>query len=126
MAASDQNYRNQRALDVVFGVSCVLMLLSIVALFAQDYFRPWKRVQRQFRDADEAVTQRLLLAKVDTDQLKEARGLEEALWNARKDLDKARSDDSTDIRKATTTRDQKAHTASGIKADYDSSKSRHD
>ena len=29
MAATDQNYRNQKGLDIVFGVSCVLMLLML-------------------------------------------------------------------------------------------------
>ena len=30
MAATDQPYRNQRALDVVFGVSCGALLFSMV------------------------------------------------------------------------------------------------
>ena len=52
MAASDQTYRNQRRLDLVFGISSLLMLIAIVLLFAQDYFQPWKTEQRTFRDVD--------------------------------------------------------------------------
>ena len=28
MAATDQTYRNQRTLDIVFAVSCILMLVG--------------------------------------------------------------------------------------------------
>ena len=46
MAATDQTYRSQRMLDIVFGVSCLLMLLSVVWMFAQDYYRDFKVEQR--------------------------------------------------------------------------------
>jgi hypothetical protein len=36
MAATDQPYRNQNTLDVVFGVSCVLMLVTTGWMFWQD------------------------------------------------------------------------------------------
>ena len=39
MAATDQFYRHQKTLDMVFGVSCVLMLLSLVWMFYADYHR---------------------------------------------------------------------------------------
>ena len=42
MAATDQTYRKQYTLDIVFGASSVLMLVSIVLMFAQDYYRPFK------------------------------------------------------------------------------------
>src|SRR5437763_15433246 len=64
MAATDQTYRNQRTLDIVFGASCVLMLVSVVWMFAQDYNREFKHVQREFRDVDEALTQRTMLEKM--------------------------------------------------------------
>ena len=35
MAATDQTYRNQKTLDIVFAVSCVLMLLSMVWMFVR-------------------------------------------------------------------------------------------
>ena len=36
MAATDQNYRNQYALDIVFAVSSILMLVSVLWMFVQD------------------------------------------------------------------------------------------
>src|SRR5258708_1828632 len=64
MAATDQTYRNQKALDIVFAVSCLLMLASIVWMFVQDYNREFKKVQRDFRDVEEAVAERTMLAKL--------------------------------------------------------------
>src|SRR5262245_50107460 len=58
MAASDQHYRSQKTLDIVFGVSCVVMLLTIAWMFAQDYFKDFKSEQRVFRDVETAVAQR--------------------------------------------------------------------
>ncbi len=55
MAATDQTYRNQKTLDVVFAVSCILMLIGTLWMFWQDYDRPFKHVQREFRDVEEAM-----------------------------------------------------------------------
>ena len=64
MAATDQPYRSQRALDIVFAVSCILMLVSVVWMFVQDYARDWKGDQRQFRDVETAVNERLMLERL--------------------------------------------------------------
>ena len=40
MAATDQPYRNQYRLDVVFGVSCVLLLASTAWMMYDDHVRP--------------------------------------------------------------------------------------
>ena len=56
MAATDQTYRNQKTLDVVFGVSCLLMLLSTMWMFVQDYDREYKPIQRKFRDVEGRAT----------------------------------------------------------------------
>jgi mono/diheme cytochrome c family protein len=69
MAATDQLYRNQKTLDVVFAVSCVLMLIAIIGMFTQDYFREFKTEQRSFRDVEEAMAQRALLATLPNDVL---------------------------------------------------------
>ena len=45
MAATDQTYRDQKILDVVFGVSCALMLITTGWMFWQDYNRDWKAGQ---------------------------------------------------------------------------------
>ena len=39
MAATDKFYRNQYTLDMVFALSSILMLVSIVWMFMQDYNR---------------------------------------------------------------------------------------
>src|SRR5688572_22577609 len=64
MAASDQPYRNQYSLDVVFGVSSILMLLSLVWMFVQDFNREFKTEQRVFRDVESAIGQRLALESI--------------------------------------------------------------
>ena len=52
MAATDQHYRNQKTLDIVFAVSCVLMLISTIWMLVQDYNREYKAIQREFRDVE--------------------------------------------------------------------------
>jgi mono/diheme cytochrome c family protein len=64
MAATDQNYRSQRALDIFFALSCLLMLASIVWMFVADYNREWKTEQREFRDVESALAQRIALDKL--------------------------------------------------------------
>src|SRR5690242_4119443 len=64
MAATDQTYRSQRALDIVFALSCLLMLASIVWMFVADYNREWKTEQREFRDVESALAQRVALQKL--------------------------------------------------------------
>src|ERR1700730_14748781 len=61
MAATDQFYRRQYGLDVVFAVSSLLMLVSIVWMFVQDYNREFKDEQRSFRDVEAALAQRQAL-----------------------------------------------------------------
>lgn len=55
MAATDQTYHNQKALDVVFGVAGIALLVSTIGMFVQDYNRPWKAEQREFRDVEAAL-----------------------------------------------------------------------
>src|SRR5438132_1107646 len=52
MAATDKHYRDQYALDIVFAVSSILMLVSVVWMFVQDYSREFKDEQRSFRDVE--------------------------------------------------------------------------
>src|SRR5215470_8395221 len=66
MAATDQNYRNQYGLDIVFAVSSVLMLGSLVWMMADDYFREYKVEQRIYRDVEMAMAQREALQAMPT------------------------------------------------------------
>src|SRR2546427_11875661 len=68
MAATDQTYRSQRTLDIVFGVTCLLMLLSVVWMFAQDYYRDFKVEQREFRDVETALAERGMLGLLPDDE----------------------------------------------------------
>ena len=54
MPATEETYRNQSTLHVVFGVSSIAMLLAIVWMIMADHLRPWKEVQREFHHVEEA------------------------------------------------------------------------
>ncbi len=56
MPAQEDTYRNQRALNIVFAISSILMAASIVWMIADDHLREWKRVQRDFIRLDAAKT----------------------------------------------------------------------
>lgn len=126
MAATDQNYRKQKTLDIVFGVSCLLMLLSIVWMFAQDYYRDWKVVQRDFRDVDEAVTQRMLLDQIGDALLDAAAKEAENVKEMRANVEKAKKENDSKIKEALAGRDQIGATTSSLKANLDSIKSLRD
>jgi len=64
MAASDKPFHNPRTLDIVFGVSNILMLLSIVWMFAQDHLREYKDEQRAFRPVEVEIATRTALKDI--------------------------------------------------------------
>jgi cbb3-type cytochrome oxidase cytochrome c subunit len=127
MAASDQTYRNQRWLDIAFGVSSVLMLFSMVWMFVDDYNREWKPEQRRFRDVETALAQRLALEDMpsETDiQQKEA-----ALASARKkrdDNDEQYQKNLAEIKKKLGDKASSELEYNKIKGRYDSIKSFYD
>src|SRR5580704_5151962 len=100
MAATDQNYRNQYTLDVVFAVSSILMLVSIVWMLVQDFQREYKTEQREFRDVEVAMAQREALAKMPRlADFEKAKKTVDAARNQRK-ADQAKIDELNDkIRK---------------------------
>src|SRR5437660_12579277 len=61
MAATDKTYRDQYSLDVVFAITSILMLVSSVWRFVDDYNREFKTEQRRFRDVEAALAQRQAL-----------------------------------------------------------------
>ena len=67
MAASDKPFRSQRTLDIVFAVSNILMLLSVVWMLWADYSREYKTDQRLFRELEVAMAQQQALQLVPTD-----------------------------------------------------------
>lgn len=52
MAARDDFYRNQKMLDIVFSLSSVAMLASLIWMFWVDYDREFKSVQRKGREIE--------------------------------------------------------------------------
>ncbi len=85
MAATDQPYRSQKTLDIVFGVSCAALLLSTLWMFWQDYSREYKRAQATFRDVEAGLAERDMVDKLpDPNVVAERR---EALREARRKLE---------------------------------------
>src|SRR5580765_1260045 len=68
MAASDATYRNTRTLNIIFAASSVVMLLTIIGMFAEDYFRDWKIEQRLFYDVEEEMAKRDMLEKAPKEE----------------------------------------------------------
>jgi mono/diheme cytochrome c family protein len=127
MAATDQTYRRQRTLDVVFGVSCVLMLGSLIWMFAQDYYRPYKPEQRRYRDVEEGMAERQLLKLVpDGDKRGEIQKAQESVATARDNRDKVQRDVQEKNNRYLNDKNKLESDASKIKADYDSQVSIYD
>jgi cytochrome c2 len=121
MAATDQTYRNQRRLDLVFGVSCVLMLASVVWMFAQDYYRDFKVEQRQFRDVETALAERAMLTLLpDDDRVQKINAAEEELAAAMTDRNKREAELQGQTKKILTSKVKAEAAAQSLKADYDS------
>ena len=90
MAATDQTYRKQKTLDIVFAVSCILMLLSTLWMFWQDYNREFKHVQREFRDVEEAMNEHQMIAGLPTGPEVDAK--RKIVADAKKKLDDKRKE----------------------------------
>src|SRR6266852_1819805 len=118
MAATDQTYRKQKTLDIVFAVSCVVMLISIIWMFVQDYNREFKQVQRKFRDVDEALTERQMVEKLpDINLVKEVADEREA---KEAKLQQIKNENRRAIRPLLAERAQREADYQSIKADFDS------
>lgn len=83
MAASDQYYRSQKTLDIVFAATSTFLLVSIIALFIQDYFRSWKPEQRNFRPVESGINLREAFADIPS---------KEKFDEARDQVDQARQE----------------------------------
>src|SRR5580698_9449593 len=52
MPATEETYRRQPTLHLVFAISSIAMLLSTVWMVLADHIRPWKQVQREFQQVE--------------------------------------------------------------------------
>src|SRR3954471_22754480 len=90
MAATDKPFRNQYKLDIVFGVSCVLLLLSTAWMFYDDHYRAFKPIQREFRDVEEALYVQQMAEKYPQDQRGEITEAQNKVKEARKLVEDAK------------------------------------
>src|SRR6185437_1403770 len=118
MAATDQTYRKQKTLDIVFAVSCILMLLSTFWMFWQDYDRQFKHVQRDFRNVEEAMNEHQMIAQLPSKEEVEAKRktIDDAKKNYESEHEKLRPRE----RELMALHDRKDNEYRGIKADFDS------
>src|SRR5262249_51741687 len=122
MAATDQTFRNQKTLDIIFGVSGLVMLATIVWMFADDFFRKWKTEQRAFRDVEAAMAQRSLFDKLPEleKNLDDITKDQTELDQARKAEAEKKGENAKNVRAAEAVRDLADATYRSWKADYDS------
>ncbi|HEV8062049.1 MAG TPA: hypothetical protein VGP68_19380, partial [Gemmataceae bacterium] len=118
MAATDQNYRSQRILDIVFAVSCVLMLASLLWMFVDDYNRDFKKVQKHFRLVDDTLTVRGMLEKLP--DVAAVTAASEKVAEKRAALAKIKSSDESAYRSLYLAKAKQEAKYQSIKADYDS------
>lgn len=69
MPATEETYRSQRALHIVFAVTSIAMTLAIVWMILDDHLRPWKKIQREFHKVE--------TAKLEVQKSEERRKLDE-------------------------------------------------
>ena len=121
MAATDKPYRKQKTLDIVFAVSCILMLLSVLWMLVADYNRQFKAVQRTFRDVESVLNERQMLAQLpDPGDVEAARKLVADRRQARDD-EKAKA--QAKEQELTAKRGIATASYRAIKADFDSKSS---
>jgi len=79
MPATEQTWRNQKWMHIVFGVSSIVMLLTTVWMMAKDHDREWKPVQRKFRDIEAWYTQSRISEQDDPQYIEKTKTLQQAL-----------------------------------------------
>src|SRR6266545_12107 len=118
MAATDQTYRNQKALDIVFAVSSIAMLVSMIGMFIQDYNREWKTEQREFRDVEAAMfTRQAIMELPDAKRYEEVKKAVEKAREARKTGEERIKQLERDIAKLAPTKERQEQKVGDLKAD---------
>ncbi|HKB36210.1 MAG TPA: hypothetical protein VKD72_07130, partial [Gemmataceae bacterium] len=124
MAATDKPYRNQPTLNVVFAVSCVVMLLTVLWMLVDDYNREFKGIQRLFRDVEAKHSLVLMLKNMPNP--KQVRTDSERLADARTERQQKQTElqskplvDGKTYRDLIADRDRAYARYQGLKADFD-------
>src|SRR5262249_46772521 len=121
MAATDTTYRSQKVLHIIFAVSSIVMLLTIVGMFAEDYYRDWKVEQRSLRDVEEELAKRMVLAATPSEkQLDEIVKVEKDRAEAKKRVDEAKREIERKNGELLSRMEKAEIRKRGIKADIDS------
>jgi cbb3-type cytochrome oxidase cytochrome c subunit len=72
MPATEETYRPQPILHLVFAISSIAMLLATVWMVMADHLRPWKQVQRDFQVVERGMLEAAKDAKLKEQQAKYA------------------------------------------------------
>src|SRR5271168_2185091 len=70
MPATEETYRRQPTLHLVFAISSIAMLLSTVWMVLADHIRPWKQVQREFQQVEREKLEASEQAKLEEQKKK--------------------------------------------------------
>src|SRR5580698_5598789 len=77
MPATEETYRRQPTLHLVFAISSIAMLLSTVWMVMADHLRPWKQVQRQFQVVEREKNENLEKTKLEEQKTKYQKQIDE-------------------------------------------------
>src|SRR6187401_1559420 len=121
MAASGQTYRNQKTLHHVFAWSSVVMLVTTGWMFWDDYNRPFKQEQRVFRDVEEELAKRAMLAAAPSaDQRQAVVAAEQELAKAREVRKSVRDQADAKVKSLLPGQAKRETLRANKKADFDS------
>jgi cbb3-type cytochrome oxidase cytochrome c subunit len=77
MPATEETYRPQPILHLIFAISSVAMLLATVWMVMADHLRPWKQVQREFQSVEREKLEATLKQKQEEQKQKYQSQLDE-------------------------------------------------
>jgi mono/diheme cytochrome c family protein len=121
MAASDQTFRNQKALHLVFAISSIAMLATTVWMFWDDYNRPFKKEQRVFREVEEELAKRAILSAAPNEQQRKAMlDAEKEVAHSRAVLKDVRAQADSEVRSLSVEQVRAEKKFADAKANYDS------
>jgi cytochrome c551/c552 len=83
MPATEQTWRDQKLMHLVFGISSLAMLLTTIWMLAADHRREWKDYQRKFQHVEAWTTQARISQEEDDAYYKTLADLQAGLDKAR-------------------------------------------
>jgi cytochrome c2 len=102
-------------------VTSIFMLVTLIGMFAEDFYRGWKVEQRIFRDVEEEMGKRQVLASSPTDKsVDELAAIEKNLQSKKDDLAAAKTAFEKGLGDLPSRKLKKELEFAGVKAEYDS------